>query len=256
MEQRRRFNEDAYAYDRSRPRYVPDVFDAIDAYMPLSGICALEIGPGTGQATETVLARGAHVTAVELGSALARVMRECFAGNAALEVVNADFMEWPGAEGAFDLVYSATAFHWLPQAEALAKVKRLLRPGGVLALFWNHPAPGRSGEAAHAAVRAAYERNLGPSDKTGEFGEDRLDARVCQLRDAGFEDVKARLFHGQRHLSSYEYLDLMNTYSDHRALPDAVRAALRRDIADAIDQNGGVLNMYDTIDLYLARSQR
>ena len=72
------------------------------------GMHALEIGIGTGLATQPFLDTGCHVTAIELGKDLATYVRQKFS---AFEVINTDFADWPGATAGFDLVYSATAFH-------------------------------------------------------------------------------------------------------------------------------------------------
>ena len=41
------------------------------------------------------------------------------------------------SDATFDLGISATAFHWLDEAAALAKIARLLKPGGWWAALWN-----------------------------------------------------------------------------------------------------------------------
>lgn len=46
---------------------------------------------------------------------------------------------------------------------------------------------------------------------------------------------------------------LLNTYSDHRALPVEVKNNFEIDMKNAIDEVGIKINIYDTIDLYLAR---
>lgn len=70
------FNEDAELYDRARPGYPPSLIRDLGQ---LAGIGpdsrVVEIGPGTGQATAALTALGASVTAVELGAALAAVLR-------------------------------------------------------------------------------------------------------------------------------------------------------------------------------------
>ena len=131
------FNEDAANYDRWRPRYVPELFAAVLRYAGAPGK-ALEIGMGTGQATEPFLQAGWQVTGVERGERLAAFAREKFRHQPQLQVVQGDFLTCP-LEGPFDLFYAATAFHWLPEDRAFPRVKELLRPGGAVALFWNHP---------------------------------------------------------------------------------------------------------------------
>ena len=72
MELREIFNRDEADYDRYRPGYPAEVFTAIRDYTGVGqdGV-AVEIGPGTGQATGPMLAMGCRVTAVELGDRLA-----------------------------------------------------------------------------------------------------------------------------------------------------------------------------------------
>ena len=66
MELREVFNRDEADYDRYRPGYPAEVFTAIRDYTGVGqdGV-AVEIGPGTGQATGPMLAMGCRVTAVD-----------------------------------------------------------------------------------------------------------------------------------------------------------------------------------------------
>jgi SAM-dependent methyltransferase len=38
----------------------------------------------------------------------------------------------------FDVVISAQAFHWVDRVRALAEVQRVLRPAGIVAIWWKH----------------------------------------------------------------------------------------------------------------------
>src|SRR4029078_8183708 len=67
------FDEVAELYDRVRPGYPDDLFDELAAALPRSPV-VVEVGPGTGQATKRPVARGASVTAVELGARLGAVL--------------------------------------------------------------------------------------------------------------------------------------------------------------------------------------
>ena len=137
------FNEDPANYDRYRPRYMPELFETIFAYGEKAGCSrgkALEMGSGTGQATEPFLRAGWQVTAVEMGDNLASFAREKFRDQPGLKVVCGDFLTAP-LEGPYDLFYAATSFHWVGTKEAFPRIQSLLKPGGVVALFWNHPCP-------------------------------------------------------------------------------------------------------------------
>jgi 16S rRNA (adenine1518-N6/adenine1519-N6)-dimethyltransferase len=64
----------------------------VDAIEPKAGDTILEVGPGTGVLTERLLARGAHVIAVETDRLLAKHLREAFAGESRLTLIEADFL--------------------------------------------------------------------------------------------------------------------------------------------------------------------
>ena len=56
-----------------------------------------------------------------------------------------------------------------------------------------------------------------------------------------------------RKLSTDEYIHLLNTYSNHRALEPPLKEAFESEMRNALDEVGGFINIYDTVDLYLAQ---
>ena len=254
MELRLKFNEDEQNYDRFRPGY-PDALmqDVIESFHAGTQSRIMEIGIGTGQATQPILDTGCDLTAVELGENLARFVRGKFKQAPRFQVILGDFMELELAENSWDGIYSATAFHWLPPEAALEKVLRLLKPQGCLALFWNHPYPNRLEDLSNRINREVYQQFC-PSDQAlKEFDETDLAVWRDRLIQAGFASVQTRLYHRERTLNIEEYLGLLNTYSDHRALPEARRRAFEQEIALRLQATGGQIRIYDTLDLYLAR---
>jgi SAM-dependent methyltransferase len=120
----------------ARPDYPRDVFDVLVERCGLGpGARVLEIGAGSGQATLPLLDRGAQVTAVEPGDALARRLVERTSGRS-IDVIVSVFEDVELAEASFDLAASATAFHWVDLAVGLERCARFLRDGGWLALWW------------------------------------------------------------------------------------------------------------------------
>jgi len=125
-------------YDDARPRYPDGVFELLRDRCRLGpGTRAFEVGAGTGLATRPLLATGvSSLVAVEPDARLAAGLRDRTASDR-LQIVVAPFEDADLAEGGFDLGCAATAFHWVEQRPALAKVARLLKTGGRWAMWWN-----------------------------------------------------------------------------------------------------------------------
>ena len=82
MDLRVTFNVDAQNYDTYRPTYPKELFLDIIQYSGISfGKNALEIGVGTGQATEPILGNGCNVKAIELGNNLAQYVKNILKSN-------------------------------------------------------------------------------------------------------------------------------------------------------------------------------
>jgi SAM-dependent methyltransferase len=229
------FDEDAELYDRCRPGYPEEIFDDLGELTGLGpGTRVVEIGPGTGQATRPLVARGAEVVAVELGANLAAVLRSRTAGGP-VEVVEAAFECWPAPPASADLVVSFTAWHWLDQAVRATKVADVLRPGGALATVTTEHVLGGTADF-FADVQECYERwdpatppglRLTPADEIEPFA-DEVDASPL------FQPAVRRRYRADVGYDRQGYLDLLSTYSGHRAL----RPDLRRGLFDCI---GGLI---------------
>ncbi|MEU7480884.1 class I SAM-dependent methyltransferase [Lentzea sp. NPDC042327] len=200
------FGTDAARYHRARPTYPAELFAA------LHGDRVLEIGPGTGQATLPLTALGS-VTAVELSPDLAAIART-HAPRA--HVVVADFDEWE-PDGEFDLVVSATAFHWLDPDTRMARCARALRNGGTLAVISTHHVAGGT-EQFFADVQELYER-WDPGTPQG-FRQPAAGTVPFELDDSPFfEPPEFRRYEWERDYTAETYVDLLLTYSNHITLP-------------------------------------
>jgi SAM-dependent methyltransferase len=132
---RRTFNFAAETYDEARPAYPSELFDDLVHLASLErGDRLLEIGCATGKATRPLLERGFTVVCIEIGAQLAERARTSLAGLPAVVHV-APFEEWQGPSASFDLVYAATAWHWVEPSLRYQAAHRLLRAGGHLALW-------------------------------------------------------------------------------------------------------------------------
>jgi SAM-dependent methyltransferase len=117
-------------YDAARPRYPEALYDAL----PPLGDC-LELGAGTGIASEVLARRAGSLVVTDLGPRmLARGLAKHFSPGA---VCRAEAL--PFAASSFDTVCGAQMWHWTGDG-AGAEVARVLRPGGRLLLWWNEVA--------------------------------------------------------------------------------------------------------------------
>ena len=254
MDLRLTFNEDEANYDKWRPSYVPELFDEIIGYSDIDETKqALEIGIGTGQATLPILQTKCKLTAIEIGGNLAEYSKRKFDSFSNFEIVNIDFESFYANNNTFDLIYSATAFHWIPEEVGYKKVFDLLKSGGVLALFWNHPFVCRTDDLLHLEIQKVYNEFRPSNKKLIEFDKSDCTKIVEIINQYGFKNCYSKLFHQTRTFTADGYIALLNTYSDHRALPIDVKTKLENGIAAAINSFGGILHVYDTMDLYLAQ---
>jgi len=129
------FSAKADIYARGRPDYPDVIVDWLRDRLGLDdGRSVIDLGAGTGKFTAYLLKTGAQVIAVEP----VREMRAKIV-QAQPNVVTYDgtATSIPLPDDSVDAVTCGQAFHWFATREALAEIRRVLKPGGKLGLVWN-----------------------------------------------------------------------------------------------------------------------
>jgi len=131
----RGFQAGAAAYELARPGYPDDALQALAGQLGVGvGTSVCDLAAGTGKLTRRLLELGASVVAVEPVEAMRDQARAVLAGAV---VVDGTAESIPLPDDSVDVVTVAQAFHWFEAATALAEIRRVLKPGGGLALLWN-----------------------------------------------------------------------------------------------------------------------
>ena len=128
-------------YEKMRPGYVGDIYKAIFDYVHIDETSrVVEVGSGSGQATLPVLQTGCSLTAVEYGENFSDLLRDKFSDYEKFSVVTGKFEDVALDNDSYDLVFSATAFHWVPEDIGYPEVFSILKEGGAFARFANRRA--------------------------------------------------------------------------------------------------------------------
>lgn len=243
------FGEVADLYDRRRPGYPAAMYDDLLSLMG-SGARALEAGAGTGRATIELARRGVEVVALEHDPAMAAIARRA-AHDLPVEIEERRFEEWDGEAGSFDLVVSAQAWHWIDQEQGPTVAHRALRPGGVLAVWWNRS--GVQENTLREAIDAAY-RCHAPELERSVMNRPVHELDPDALAIQGFGPVQHRTYTWAQRYDALSYTELLQTHSDHRMLPPGQMDSLLRAVATAIDEvAGGEIEYRYRTDLLSAR---
>lgn len=239
------FNAAAASYQDARPDYLPELYDDL---LELTGLTPpahlLEVGAGPGKATLPLARKGFRITAIELGADLAEQARRNLAAFPGVSVVTAPFEEWQ-AEDEYDLVYAATAWHWIERDVKYAKAAAVLRPGGHLAVWGAGHAFPEGFDPFFTEIQQVYEE-IGEGKPDDQFPpplpEEVRDPITGELEASGrFEVVGVRRYVWGLRYTADQYLALLDTFSGHIAMGQAKRDRLygevRRLLAERPDNS-------------------
>lgn len=203
----------------------------------------LDVGCGTGIEARQLQAAGAHVLGVEPDGRMA-----AYARSRGLVVEESRFEDWDAAGRTFDAVVAAQAWHWVDPVAGAAKVRNVLRPGGLFAAFWNvYEPPTPVGDALLEGLREVVpDLPLGlgaikQADKTYEAGARQVGERFVDL--GGFAEPEPWRFSWSRDVTREEWLDFVPTQGFLTRLSAEQCAPVLEVVGAAIDDLGGTFTL-------------
>ena len=250
MEYRRIFDTIPEQFDRFRPRYSPELFKFLIESAGIGpGVQVLELGPGTGQATEPILDTGCDYCAIELGENFCGAMKRKFGTRPNFSIVHGDFITHDFGEKRFDVICSAATIQWIPEKIAFSKTFELLRPGGTLAMMLTVGDYKTPNEELYHSIQKVYSEYYRPEklykDMHGPFD-------YAHAADYGFTVPEKHEFHGRRVLTADEYVAFSGTHCDHIVIPEPYKTRFFEGLRQAVLDAGNRIVFDDTYVLYLA----
>ncbi|MGM1048824.1 MAG: class I SAM-dependent methyltransferase [Bacillota bacterium] len=248
------FNQMSDYYDKFRPSYPLDVVEKIIQETGINQTSQLlEIGAGSGKATELFAAQDLNICCIEPGPDLVERGTKKFANNRRVGFITARFEEYDLPQQQYDVIYSTQAFHWIPQPIGYEKCAFALKDKGYLALMWN--------------MYITYENKLDQelleiSNRYGGF-TDFLSSDGCEKRIASICSAieNSRLFHSphvyrfpwSQEYTADEYFGFVLTSNSFVQRSDEEKQRAYQDITVLANKHGRVINRPYICALYLAQ---
>ncbi len=232
----------AQAYRRARPEYPPAVVEHLAAELGLDArSLVVDVGAGTGKLTCALVAAGLRPVAVEPLEAMLNELRRELPGAPAARAVAERL---PLAPRSADAVTVAAAFHWFDRDRAAAEFRRVLRPGGGLALLWQ----------ARVELASPWVR-VGPildRHRSGHPGTGGILAAVGDL--PGFTPLRRAKFPNVEVHTPQGVVDRVLSVSYIAALPAATRQAVAAEVAGILAGHDDVTLEYEVV-VFTARAE-
>lgn len=136
VENVRRFDGLAQQYAGYRERYEPEVLlSRLREWCGLAPEWTIaDVGAGTGMLSDVFLANGNRVIAIEPNAEMRGMCADLHAGDRRLEIVDGTGEATGLADGSVEMVAAGRALHWFDVERAMAEFRRILKPGGWVAV--------------------------------------------------------------------------------------------------------------------------
>jgi SAM-dependent methyltransferase len=240
--------DDAAAYEAYMGRWSRAIGEQFLAWLaPPPDARWLDIGCGTGAFIDLIGRHAASKTISGIDPSAAQIdyARRTFP-QADLRV--GDAMALPFADGAFDVVASALVLHFIPdRAKAFAEMKRVTRPGGVIAAYtWERTAA--TDFAPYAPMLRGIEAIGGEALRSPTVPEANLEGLQASLHAPGFADIAVTRIEASHTFRDFdEYWDIQTlavspSGKSVARLDDAQRAKLRDTLRASLPAKDGSIS--------------
>jgi cyclopropane fatty-acyl-phospholipid synthase-like methyltransferase len=257
LENKHVFNDIISDYAIARPGYPTELFGDIIEYSKINNDAKiLEIGSGPGQATEYFVKSRYSITGLELGEKQVEYLLEKYDEYQNFNALCTSFENYNCEQETYDLIISATAFHWVKPEIGYPKAYKLLKINGVMAVFWHLASIIEPKTEMMIQIRNIYRKYAPELDDyiSLDEGEDLHNLRISQIQTNNlFNNPVSKIYRWDDEYTTERYLRLMNSYSDFHDIDNDKQKAILDSVADYINCKGGKIVVPQEVRLYMAR---
>lgn len=120
-------------YDAGRTGYSNELYNVLAEHGLSPRHHVLDVGCGTGLASRPLIENAFRVTGVDVSAQMLQKARERFP---TATFVEGSAETLPFEPGTFDVAISAQVFHRVDRPKAMAELVRVLKPGGIVGIWW------------------------------------------------------------------------------------------------------------------------
>ena len=133
-----RFSNRVENYAKYRPGYPPEMLEFFKEHLGLTPASIVaDIGSGTGLSSKPFLENGNIVYAVEPNAGMRAAAEGFLKPFPNFRSIDSTAIKTTLDDRSIDFIIAAQAFHWFDPEATRAELKRILKPGGYVALIWN-----------------------------------------------------------------------------------------------------------------------
>lgn len=238
-------------YDKFRPSYPQELINCIIIETGIDiNSRILEIGAGSGKATELFVNKGFDMYCIEPGEKSAAVALKKFGPTSRVEYCICRLEDWEGKKEYFDLAISAQAFHWVPKPIGFIKCASALKSNGYIGLFWN----------LYLTYNEPIDAELSETGifllQSEESCEERIKSHIEEIKSSGcFKEAIVYRFPWSQRYTTDEYIGYMKTCNWYLSASENNRQAAEVKVSEIINKYGGFIVRQYLGVLFLAQKR-
>lgn len=185
-----RFTRVSSIYDTYRPGYPKTILDILMSEISFSEKeIVADIGSGTGKLSSLFLENGNFVYGIEPNDLMRSEAERKFHNEKRFKSMKGSAEETGLNDKAVSIVAAGQSFHWFNQSLAKIEFKRILQPGGHIALIWNTRKP--NGSEVNADFEDICMQYSNGYHGSGSLGIDETSIRSFFSGDFIYKSIKS-----------------------------------------------------------------